>query len=145
MEQVRNHFEQTMVARIISEQLTDEDIFYLLDQFLRPGMHYVRVHSVEQGKHLLRSFIRSVNLPYKIASISATKSTIIGNIFDEIKNLSSYEEYIAENLDADIIIIEATENLQNLPWVSHFIQTLLDFKLDEQMPIILYSFSENPT
>lgn len=140
-------------AKRMPESLSEADILYLEDRFLTNGFHYITVHDIIAGRSLMYRFLHSLNYYSDHAVLSIADLPLDSSITDIYYELlyggyidhSSYsdlDEFFINQFYYDFIWIEASKQLMNQQWFSEFFEKMINFKLNEHMPVLIVSYQQ---
>jgi len=142
---------QTMSsARLVTpiafrELLSESEILQLHDMLLTNGLHYIKTSDVSGGRELILTLLQSLKHYQVVACLTTENRALdqdICNVFEELTSFGylhdgNLEEYFVERTYFDFMWIEATPNLLASPWFNIFLKHLIDFNVDQHMPIII--------
>ncbi len=132
----------------IQDPLTETDILDLQEKFLSNGFKHIRVKSMKAGRALVHRFLSSLSIYHNVAYVAmadVTLQTNYTNVYYELmrgRYLNSFkpcfsDEFFIEEFYFDFMWIEATEELLRSSWYKYFKKKLLDFKLDQNIPMMV--------
>lgn len=136
-----------LVATFVHETWNEFDILNLQDRFLTNGFHDLAFSSMEEGRHVMLLFLKSLNIYHDIACLSMEDHPLenrVFNVYQELfdgnfinnnENWNQFEQFFLENFYVDFLWIEASQELCSAPWYKDFEKTLQDLSLDKQLPI----------
>lgn len=132
----------------IQDSLTETDILDLQEKFLSNGFKHIRVKSMKEGRALVHRFLSSLSIYHNVAYVAmenVTLQTNYTNVYYELMRspyLNSFkpsfsDEFFIEEFYFDFMWIEATEELLRSSWYKYLKKKLLDFKLDQNIPMMV--------
>lgn len=151
MERVQYQSAPGVIPRLIGELLTEADILFLSDTFFSNGFHYIQVKDIDAGRQLITIFMRSMKIYNEVACVTISDVQTLDvpffNVYQEIHNnnmtnKNDCEAFLLEHFYANCMWIESTGTLQAQPWFIHFMETVIDLKIDQQIPILILSYLE---
>ena len=134
--------ERSDVATIHSP-LTHDDMLILQDAVLQPGVHRLHFHDLARSRTVLNTCLQYCNKTVghlSMPSDSAEKNNI--NLYDLLSNcytINNLDDFFLDHSDIDLLWIEFTPTLSSCPWISTFEKRILDFNLQNTIPIIIVS------
>jgi len=138
-------------SRKVTDQLSEQDIIELQDQFLTNGFHYITVETIEQGRKVIDTFLSSLNYYQDVGYLSLANQQTVNdaeNIYRQLKadgcfESMRYDEFFIERWHYDFMWIEAIEPLWHLSWFKKLYQQLVDGSFEESLPIFIVLYT-NP-
>jgi hypothetical protein len=137
------------------QQLSEHEILSLQELFLTNGVHRVVSYDLFTGRTLIEIFLQAMephyhekacltsHTPMLDASVTDLYTLLQLYVGSSKDDLTEYlEEFFTEQFYLDFIWIEETTYLRSLPWYPLFLETMLALKLDHQLPIIIFSYTE---
>ena len=129
------------------QTISEQEIMNLQDAFLTTGFHTITLSSVEEGRTLITKFIAALNCYRSIACIKQNQYNLEG-VFDIYKAIREYGEisnhslfnFFLDQFNFDFLCIEMTYQLMQAPWMKDFLQHLIDFKVDQNIPIVCLAY-----
>lgn len=153
MERVQYQCAPEVTPRLIGELLTEADILFLSDTFFSNGFHHIRVKNIDAGRQLISILMRSMKIYNEIACVTVAdtqslelyKESPFFNVYQEMHNNNmthnnDCEAFLLEHFYANYMWIESTSVLQSQPWFDNLIKTIIDLKVDQQIPILILSY-----
>ncbi len=127
-------------------------IIDLHEMFLTKGIHRIKVTNQKYGRQLINNLLRSLNYYQNVAFLSLDKLQEDGIYHDlylllnECGYLDSdgnhnFDQFFSEAFFFDFMIIEATDQLQDLSWFSELMQSISHLSFDTQLPIIILTYN----
>lgn len=148
----RNIFEDFSLAKKIKKPLQEQDILYLQDKFMVPGIHHMKVDSVIAGRFIINSILNSLNYYKNVACLSTFHLPIPEPIDDIYKELAKENciqnptthliEFFLEQFYNDFLWIEISHDLSTSAWYPLFEQQITNLHLEKLMPIIIVSYDD---
>jgi len=140
-------------SKKISESLSEADILYLEDKFLTNGFHYITVKDVAAGRSLVSSFLHSLNYYSDNAVLTLSDYSLDSSIADIYYELlqggyvdscsySDFDEFFIDQFYYDFMWIEATKETIDEKWFAEFFGKMINFKLNEHIPVLIISYLE---
>lgn len=132
----------------LSEQDTI-DISYL---FLTPGIHFIKVPSLMQGRAFMQHYLSTLNCYQSIAHLGTTHlsdDSLDSNLYTELtafierKKTTDLREFMCLYMYYDFLWIEKTVELTSMDWFCDFEHGIFELEFDKTMPIIVLSYQEN--
>lgn len=138
-----------IASQWVQEPLTETDILSLQDKFLTNGFHHIQVQKLEIGRSLIETFLDSMHLYKDIACLTLEHEPLQPPISDIYYELVT-SEYIKTNLEQffidqfyyEFVWIEATAQLLKTEWYQEFEHFIIDYKIDQHIPIMVISYQE---
>lgn len=136
--------------KVSNTQLNEQDIIVLSDKFLTPGFHKIQVDSIEHGRNLIETFLKSLNYYHDVAMLSVEDriqnhhANIYTSLMAQEKSQSAYDftEFLCNNFYYDFLWIEATSELAETMWYKEFEYELFNLNFDKIIPIIILSYRQ---
>lgn len=140
------------------QQLSEHDILDLQELFLTNGIHHITSYDLFTGRTLVDIFLQAMAQHYhEKACLTIHSLTLDSSVIDLYALLQLFagsacvdpteylEEFFVEQHSIDFIWIEETAQLRTQFWYPAFLEMLSYLKLDEHLPIILFSYeTEEP-
>jgi hypothetical protein len=130
-------------------QLTEQQIINLSSIFLTNGVHHISVTNKAEGRTLIYNFLHSLNYYHAVAclSLEAINEEPITDLFEILCSgnwltKGNFEPFLCQELYADFLWIEETQEMLDSPWYQPFKDSLLTLGFDKNMPIILFTYRE---
>jgi len=131
------------------EPLTETDILVLQDKFLTNGFQYLQLQNVDSGRTLIETFLESMHMYHTLACLTSSSKQLPSNVSDIYYDLAisksikeNLVQYFVDQFYYDFMWIEATNDLIQADWYKDFESFIIDFKIDQQIPIIFISYLE---
>ncbi len=130
-------------------QFSEQEVIDLSSAFLTPGVHYIKVESMSQGRALMSTFLKTLNFYHDVAYVGThplSKSEFVKPCIDVCATLKlekpiiPISEFLSTHLYCDFLWIEATNNLMTSYWFDEFEQSLFDLKFDKVMPVVFLTY-----
>lgn len=148
----KNIFEDSLLEKKIKKPLSEQDILYLQDIFMIPGIHHIKVDSVISGRFIINSMLNSLNYYRNIGCLSAYHLPIqepIVDIYQELAKKNYFQnpdvnlyDFFLEDFDCDFLWIESSQNLELSEWFPVFEQQTINMNLHKLMPLIIVSYGD---
>ena len=130
--------------------LSEQEAIEISSTFLTPGIHYIKVESVAQGREFLSTFLTTLNCYHNIAYIGLEPleengkylnlyNTLMDNYLLEGAS-DSLAEFLYTQVDFDFLWIEATQDLMSAPLFDRVESVLFDLQFDKTVPIVVLSY-----
>lgn len=139
--------------KIYTQPLTHADIIEIQDKFLTNGFHYLPVSSLETGRSIMKSFLDLLPcyyekavltvdaLPHRDGLFNIYQTMVDGGFLEASTGLffapDGLEQFFIEQLYVDLMWIEQSEELSMTSWFTPFKKVLVDFKIDQHIPILI--------
>lgn len=140
------------LAKKIKKPLQEEDILYLQDKFMIPGIHHMKVDSVISGRFIINSVLNSLNYYKNIACLSSFHLPIQEPVIDIYQELAQQNciqdpdtnltDFFIEQFYYDFLWIEASHHLISSKWYSLFEQQIMNLHLNKLIPIVFVSYDD---
>jgi len=131
------------------EPFTESEILLLQDKFLNNGFQRIQVKNIQLGRTLIETFLESMHMHNSIACLTLEqafpKSTVSDIYYELMANNyinDNLEQFFIDQCYYDFMWIEATPELKANKWFSKFEQYIIDYKLDQHIPIMILSYQE---
>lgn len=131
--------------RIIKEPFSENDVLYLQDLFLTPGMHQITVDNFSKIRTMISKVLKSLQYHQKAACLSFVDLSLDSEICD-ITRVLIVDDYLVSKdrlmlffLDEfyfDFLWIEETPDLLASAWYEQFQRYLSEFNFNRSIPII---------
>lgn len=138
--------------RMIKEPFSENDVLYLQDLFLTPGVHQITVDNFSKVRVMINKVLKSLHYHQKAACLSFVDLCLESEICD-IAQLLIADDYLVSKdrltlffLDQfyfDFLWIEETPELLGSRWYEQFKQHLNDFNFNRSVPIIKVSLKKD--
>lgn len=135
--------------KLKTDILSENEILLFQELFYTTGFHYIQVDSFSQGRALVDTFISSIKYHKNIAYLTTQSKPLLKNslfkavdIYKELNKLNALynfhnlEKFLLENFYYDFLWIELNFEILNSCWLGHFEQKIIDFNIDNTLPII---------
>jgi hypothetical protein len=134
-------------------QLSEQEVIDISSVLLTPGIHYIKVGSVEQGRLLLSTFLANLNCYHDIAYLglepmrqdNKTKYldvyTVLANNGLLEKPAEALSAFLCTQIYCDFLWVEATDALMSAPWFNELEQSMFELQFDKTIPIIVLSYN----
>jgi hypothetical protein len=140
------------LSKTISERCSEQNIIDLHNEFLHNGFHYLCVKDILVGRHIMHTFLYSLNYYQSVGCLTISSFPLCSSIENIYETLSLYgylnknylSDFFIQEWYFDFIWIEATDELLNASWFSLFLQYIKDFKCDAALPIFVLSYCNRP-
>ncbi|NRB21595.1 hypothetical protein HRU45_02515 [Candidatus Dependentiae bacterium] len=130
------------------KNLSEQDIIELHAQFLTNGIHNIKVKNVQEGRKLVYTLLQSLQYYQKTACLTLDKTPLKKGVIDLYYQLSltnylntanpnRLREFFIESCNFDFMWIEESVELVNQEWLDSFQKVMVEFNLDQHMPIIV--------
>ncbi len=141
------------IITTIQDPLSECEILDLQDRFLSNGFQHIKVKNMHTGRRLVHQFLTSLSVYHDVACVTLSDiqlesnvtnvhyELLVGGYLDPFQ-LRYLEEFFIEDFYFDFMWIEATRTLLTSFWFKYFEKKVLDFKLEQHLPMIVIS-SEN--
>lgn len=139
-------------TKIISDELTEDDILVLQEGFLVNGFHHVQVSDVKNGREFIKAFLRSLDCYHNVACLTIDSLSDERGVTDLYRELCEYarektvkgclDEFFVEQFYYDFLWIECSDRLAQEFELEAFIQKLLHLKLTNTLPITLLHYTK---
>ncbi len=134
----------------IQDPLSEAEILTLQDRFLSNGFQHIKVKDITTGRLLIQAFLNSLGIYHNTACVTTVDVSLqetVTNVYHELMiggHLDPLEprfldEFFIEEFYFDFLWIEMTNALINSSWYKYFEKKLLDYKLDQHIPMIVLS------
>ncbi len=129
---------------VIGTSITYQDMHAVHHALCTPGFHALKFHDIDAGRTMINTCLRYGN---KIAGYLNAQDAILDsgviNLYDLLKQNNyaphSIEEFFIDYVHIDLLWIERTPGLEDCPWFSMFEKNIIDFNIQNTIPIILVS------
>jgi len=146
-------FDDIQRSKHIREPLSEHEILDLQDKFLNNGFHHITVCNVAFGRSLVNRFLRSLNCYNNNALLTITNSVSDSSTTDLYYDLlqsgyiygpmsKEFDEFFIDQFYYDFMWIEACHELVDQPWFAGFFSKISDYKIDQQIPLLVISYSK---
>ncbi len=134
--------------RIIQEPFSENDVLYLQDLFLTPGVHQITVDSFSKVRIMINKILRSLHYHQKAACLTFVDLLLEPEICDITQVLIADDYLVSKDrlmlffLDQfyfDFLWIEETPDLLTSIWYEQFQRHLSEFNFNRSIPIIKVS------
>jgi len=133
--------------------LSEHDILDLQDKFLNNGFHYINVSDLQFGRSLVFQFLKSLKHCHENAILTVSMSLLDAPITDVYYELiqggyldksqhKDLDEFFIDQFYYDFLVIEACHELVDSYWFSEFFNRLINFKIDQNIPVLVVSYSK---
>lgn len=150
MNRALHEYEQTIIgtggARRISAPCTEADILYLQTIFTTPGIHTLKMPSVQNGRKIIMEQLKALQWHQEIGFLTADQSALclpaqnILTMLDQPIDQEGIETFFIECFYYDFLWIETTSGLVNMPWIYAFEQQLFSYHLNTMIPIVILTY-----
>lgn len=136
---------KTNSYRVFDGHFSENEVLYLQNIFLTPGVHQIKVESIVGGRNMIDKFLTSLHYHQKAACLSLCDTPLPMHVTDMVHILlmddylvdaDSLTLFFLNNFYFDFLWIEETQALLDSLWYEQFKQHLSDFKFDQTIPII---------
>lgn len=134
---------------LIRYPLSENDILALQDKFLNNGVHYIKVQNIQTGRAIIQSFLETLSIHQDVACLTVSNVALENYITDIYQELlighyfkTSLDEFFIDRFYFDFIWIERTKKLLDIEWYIDFEKKLLNFNLDQHIPMIMLNYEE---
>ncbi|MCL4229634.1 hypothetical protein KJZ61_02995 [Candidatus Dependentiae bacterium] len=137
---------------IISDDLTEDDIIILQEDFLVNGLHHIQVSDTSNGRSLIGMFLASLDCYHNVACLTADVVSDEQKIIDLLQDLREYargrditvclDEFLVERFYYDFLWIECSEQLGKEIDLDIFIQKLGNLNFIETLPIMFLHYTK---
>lgn len=133
---------------VLQQPFSEDDILTMHEVLLTPGIHYIAVSSISEGRQAITTFLDSLNYYHKVGCmtlasepLSHTEVTDVVHDLAERDLLSSQVRmgsYFATEFDYDCLWIEAEKPLFHELWFKRFFDELE--QLHTAIPVIVFLY-----
>lgn len=145
-----NHIHE---INLIKQPFSDKDILEIQEKFLCNGFQYLKGQNIGQGRKIIYTFLESLAAYHDVACLTLDPQPLGEGITDLYAELCGggylnsfdphyFEEYLIEQFYFDFVWIEATRSLLMSPWFEHIKEKMLEAAIDEQIPLLVFVYSE---
>lgn len=136
-------------SRIFNGPFSENDVLYLQNIFLTPGVHQINVDNIAHGRNMMDKVLDSLQYHHKAACLSFYNEPLSPNVADIINVLLTDDHLVsADSLTwfflnhfyFDFLWIEETQALLDSLWYEQFKQHLVDFNFNQAIPIVKVIF-----
>jgi len=133
------------ILRTIKEPFSENDVLYLQDLFLTPGVHHIEVDNIIKTRTMIDKVLYSLQYHQKAACLSLSDLPLATGVSDVLKTLIADDYLVSKNnlvlfflehFYFDFLWIEETPNLLDSMWYEQFKQHLTDFNFNRSIPIV---------
>lgn len=135
-------------ATRISMPFSEHDIRIFEHKFLTPGMQFLRVPNMQQGRTLVATFLNTLLVYHEVGCVSQNPfldDKIIHDIFDQLSNIgyistlnkTLLDEFFTSQFYYDFVWIELDEILSMQQWFDQFMSGLDEFGIYHQIPVLI--------
>jgi hypothetical protein len=126
------------------KRLSEEDIIFLCDLFLKPGLHYISFSSIAEGRRTINSFVNLLKYYRTVGYIDRDNRAAQGmNLYEMFVEYADRKE-LKEALDAffvedfvyDFIWIVYSRFHVTQTFIRIFLDHVLEYNIDQKIPII---------
>lgn len=150
LEIVQSRSSAAMIATaLFKEPLTESDILLLQDKFLTNGFQHIQLQNIETGRALIETFLDSMHLYNAVACLTLAHELLPAHVSDVYYELvtsryihNNLEQFILDEFYFDFLWIEATSDLLKSDWYQELEHFIIDYKIDQHIPIIVISYQE---
>ncbi len=136
----------------ITNKLTENVIIDLHEMFLTKGIHRIKVANQKCGHQLIHNLLHSLNYYQNVAFLSLDKPQENGIYHDLYALLNecgyldsdgnhNFDQFFSEAFFFDFMVIEETNQLQELPWFTDLMSSISYLSFDTQLPIIIMTYN----
>lgn len=136
-------------VRLFNGPFSENDVLYLQDIFLTPGVHEIHVDNVARARNMMDKVLDALHYHHKAACLSLHDMPLSVNIADLVKILltddylispDSLTQFFLDYFYYDFLWIEETQSLLDSVWYEQFKQHLVDFNFNYAIPIVKVIF-----
>lgn len=139
--------EAPQLSHVVKAPFSEKDILYLQDAFTSSGVHSITVDSIKKGRELILQLLTSLDWYQDIAYLSVSDVTPCikaANILTKIEQPLTHEtiaQFFIDEFYYDFLWIEVNENLFSEQWLAAFESQLINFHIDQMIPVIIVLYS----
>lgn len=138
--------------RQIDRSLSEDDILFLQDIFLKTGFHHIRVADILSGRTIMYKLLESIHYYHEITCLTGNLQIPlkrrINNLYQALEKCcgshatyESIEEYFLENYYADFLWIELSEELFKKSIATCALSIMHQLGMADNIPIISISYN----
>ena len=141
-------------AKHLREPLSEHDILDLQDKFLNNGFHYITVSDITFGRALVSRFLKTLPcytnnavltiapeaLDSKASSITDVYYELAQREYTDTDKTSDLHDFFIDQFYYDFLWIEACHELVDSNWFAEFFRNMVDFKIDQHIPVLVISY-----
>lgn len=130
---------------VYTQQPNEQDILSLCDLFLTPGMHYVTVTSIKEGRTVVNLFVDMLKCYHAVGFIDkvgkgSSQGMNLYELFAHYKdNLvlrDALNKFFLEEFDYDFIWIVYPKYSVAHTFIHIFLDQVIEFNVDQKIPIV---------
>lgn len=134
------------LSKKITTPCSELDILYLQNIFTTPGFHALTVPSIAIGRELIIQQLGALQWHQDIGYLTANRTAVctgaqnLGLLIDQPIDQEVLETFFIQRFYSDFLWIEATDSLLAMPWIYAFEKQLLNYHVDQMIPIIILTY-----
>jgi len=140
---------KNQISRVLGESFSENDVLYLQDLFLTPGVHQIGVDNIIHIRKIIYNMLSALQYHQKAACLTLNNLALQPNITDIVKTLimddhlvnsDSLTLFFLDHFYFDFLWIEESQALLDSMWYEQFKQHLVDFNFNKSIPIVKVIF-----
>ena len=127
--------------------LSDQQIIELHIRFLTNGFQHIQVPSIQDGRELIKTLLKSLDYYHSIACLTESDKQLSSDIHDLLTYLvecrflpKNLEQFFLEQIEFDFLWIELTPSLLAESWFEEFKSLIITHHIHTKMPIMCISY-----